>query len=230
MLKWCVLIGLDWAVPMMFFLLHVTRSSIFHAYVQFFFYLVDIKCAGTFLFVTLSFLFFQLIALWHLNGNLLRPGTLFVPRHLLLLPSLILLHLTSGSMMIKPVRTFRRTSHDVAFIWNAKSFYQTFSILTFPLSSIVGGWESVYGISVICPSVIIHEFYSNMHIFDYSVPHFVIRIRGTRIIVISDIVSEVLHVPRVAHLDYPDCDLLRTVSKDELSSHFCETSSAWGDR
>ena len=106
MLKWCVLIGLDWAVPMMFFLLHVTRSSIFHAYVQFFFYLVDIKCAGTFLFVTLSFLFFQLIALWHLNGNLLRPGTLFVPRHLLLLPLLILFHLSSSSVMIKLVRTF----------------------------------------------------------------------------------------------------------------------------
>ena len=50
------------------------------------------------------------------------------------------------------------------------------------------------------------------------------------IVVTSDIVSEVLHVPRVAHPDYPSCDRLRTVSKDELLSLFCETPSSWGDR
>ena len=83
-------------------------------------------------------LFLLLVALWHLNENPLHPGTLFVPRHLLLLPSLILLHFTFGSVMIKPVRNFRRTSHDEAFIQNAKSFYQIFQILTFPLSSTVG--------------------------------------------------------------------------------------------
>ena len=47
--------------------------------------------------------------------------------------------------------------------------------------------------------------------------------------VTSDIVSEVLHVPRVTHPDYPSCDHLRTMSKDELMSLFCETSSSWGD-
>ena len=44
-----------------------------------------------------------------------------------------------------------------------------------------------------------------------------------------DIVSEVLHVPRVAHPDYPGCDCLRTQSKDEFMSLFCETPSSWGD-
>ena len=39
-----------------------------------------------------------------------------------------------------------------------------------------------------------------------------------------------LHVPRVAHPDYLDCDRLRTVSKDEHSSLFYETPSSWGDR
>ena len=68
-----------------------------------------------------------------------------------------------------------------------------------------------------------------MHGFGYSVPHFVTRIRGTRIIVTSDIVSEVLHVPRVAHPDYPSCDRLRTVSKDKLSSIFYKTPSYWGN-
>ena len=44
--------------------------------------------------------------------------------------------------------------------------------------------------------------------------------------VTPDIVSEVLHVPKVAHLDYLSYDRLRTVSKDELSSLFCETPSS----
>ena len=69
-----------------------------------------------------------------------------------------------------------------------------------------------------------------MHGFNISVPHFVTYVRGTRIIVTPDIVFEVLHVPREAHLDYPGCDRLRTVSKDELSFLFYETSSSWGDR
>jgi len=38
------------------------------------------------------------------------------------------------------------------------------------------GWESLCGILVTCPSVIIQEFYSNMHGFNYSVPHFVIHV------------------------------------------------------
>ena len=48
-------------------------------------------------------------------------------------------------------------------------------------------------------------------------------------VVTSGIVSKVLHIPRVAHLNYPGCKRLRTVSKDELSSLFCETPSSWGD-
>ena len=103
-----------------------------------FFYFTNIKCVGTFLFVPLSLSFFQLVALWHLNRNLLYPETLFIPRHFLLHPLRILPPPMSDSMMIKPVRTFRRTFHNVAFIWNAKSFYPTFLILTFLLSSIVG--------------------------------------------------------------------------------------------
>ena len=69
-----------------------------------------------------------------------------------------------------------------------------------------------------------------MHRFDTSVPHFFSRIRGMRIVVTLDIVSKILHVPRVAHPDYPSCDHLRTMSKDKLSSQFCETLSSWGDR
>ena len=69
-----------------------------------------------------------------------------------------------------------------------------------------------------------------MHKIDTLVPHFTTSARGMRIVVTSDIVSEVLHIPRVTHPDYPSCDCLRTVSKDELSFLFCETPSSWGNR
>ena len=45
-----------------------------------------------------------------------------------------------------------------------------------------------------------------------------------------DIVSEVLHVPRVEHLDYLNCERLRAMSKDEMISAFCECLVHWGER
>ena len=43
-------------------------------------------------------------------------------------------------------------------------------------------------------------------------------------------VSDVLHIPRVAHPNYLGCDHLKIVSKDELISTFYECPSDWGDR
>ena len=68
-----------------------------------------------------------------------------------------------------------------------------------------------------------------MHGFDYSTPLFITRVQGVRMVFTSAIVVEVLYVPRVAHSDYPGSDHLRTLSKDELASLFCETPSSWGD-
>ena len=48
-------------------------------------------------------------------------------------------------------------------------------------------------------------------------------------VVTLEIVSKVLHMPKVAHPNYPSYQRLRTMSKDELSSLFCETPSSWGD-
>ena len=101
-----------------------------------------------------------------------------------------------------------------------------FSDINLPTVIHSRGWESLCDIPVTCPSVIIQEFYSNMHEIDTSVPHFFSCIRGTHIVVTPKIVTEVLHVPRVAHPDNPSCECLRTVSKDELLSRFCETSSS----
>ena len=64
-----------------------------------------------------------------------------------------------------------------------------------------------------------------MHEFDFSVPLFVIRVRGTCVVVTPDIVFDVLRVLRVEHPDYPGCDRLKTVSKDELISSFCKHPS-----
>ena len=71
----------------------------------------------------------------------------------------------------------------------------------------------------------IQEFYFNIHDIDTSVPHFATTFRGTCIIVTLDLISEILHVPRVAHPDYFGCEHLETVSRDKLLSHFCKTPS-----
>ena len=74
------------------------------------------------------------------------------------------------------------------------------------------------------------EFYSNIHDIDTFVPRFATTFRGTRIIVTLDLISEILHVPRVAHPDYFGCEHLETVSRDKLLSHFCERPSIWGEK
>ena len=82
------------------------------------------------------------------------------------------------------------------------------------------GWKSLCDVPVTCLTVLILEFYSNMHGFDFSIPFFSTRIRDTRIEVTPQLVVDVLYVPRVEHPDYPGCECLRTVSKDEMISTF----------
>ena len=87
------------------------------------------------------------------------------------------------------------------------------------------GWELLCDVPITCPSVLIQEFYSNKHGIDSSVPLFSTLIRGMCICVTPQLVADVLHVPQVEHPDYPRCDHLRTVSKDEMISAFCEHPS-----
>ena len=69
-----------------------------------------------------------------------------------------------------------------------------------------------------------------MHGIDHSVPLFFTRVRGMRIPVTPQLVTDVLRVPKVEFPDYPGCERLRTVSKDELNSAFCKRPSEWGER
>ena len=59
------------------------------------------------------------------------------------------------------------------------------------------GWESLCNVPVTCPLVLIQEFYSNMHGIDRSVALFFTHIRGTRIPVTSQLVTDMLQVPRI---------------------------------
>ena len=133
MLKSCVLVVLDWVEPMIFLLLHVTCSCIFHAYVPLFSFL-SILFVDWYFSVSLS-LSFQIVCTWHPSAKLLRPETLFVLGHLL--PLILLLYMF-GSVMRRPVRTSRRTSLGMAFFRNARSSFWIFPILTYSLSFTVG--------------------------------------------------------------------------------------------
>ena len=69
-----------------------------------------------------------------------------------------------------------------------------------------------------------------MHGIDSSVPLFFTHIRGTHISVTPQLVMDMLRVSRVEFPNYPSCERLRTVSKDELKSAFCECLSECGER
>ena len=69
-----------------------------------------------------------------------------------------------------------------------------------------------------------------MHGFDFSVPLFSTRVRGTRIVITPQLVADVLHGQRVEHPDYLGCERLRIVSKDKMISAFYKRPANWGDR
>ena len=69
-----------------------------------------------------------------------------------------------------------------------------------------------------------------MHRINRYVPLFFTHIQGTRIPITPQLVADVLRVPRIEFPDYPSCEHLRTVSRDELLSTFCECPTAWGER
>ena len=69
-----------------------------------------------------------------------------------------------------------------------------------------------------------------MHGIDHFVPLFFTRVRGPRIPVTPQLVADVLRVLRIEFSDYPSCEHLRNLSRDEFMSAFCERPTAWGER
>ena len=68
-----------------------------------------------------------------------------------------------------------------------------------------------------------------MHGIDRLVPLFFTRVRGMCIPVTPQLVADVLRVLRIEFPNYPSCERLRTVSRDELMSSFYEHPTAWGE-
>ena len=67
-----------------------------------------------------------------------------------------------------------------------------------------------------------------MHTIDTFVLWVSMVFRGTRIVVTSNFISEVLQVPRVDHPDYPSHRRLSSISRDKLASLFYEKAMLWG--
>ena len=67
-----------------------------------------------------------------------------------------------------------------------------------------------------------------MHEIDRSVPLFFICVQGTRNPVTPQLLVDVLRIPRIEFPDYPSCERLQTVSKDELIAAFCKCPFDWG--
>ena len=68
-----------------------------------------------------------------------------------------------------------------------------------------------------------------MHMIDRSAPLFFTCVQGMHIPATPQLVADVLKVPRVEFPDYPSCECLWTVSKNELKSAFCECPFEWGE-
>ena len=113
--------------------------------------------------------------------------------------------------------------------WNATWFYWTFPILLYPLSFTVRVGNLYVGYPWVVPLWSYRSFTPICMVLILLCLSFITSVRGTRVVVTSELISDVLHVPRVSHPDYPRCPCLRIVSKDDLLSHFCETPSSWGD-
>ena len=213
-------IGLGWAHNAISFACHMFIHS--HAYVLSIQYILLYSCClGLFLLFLSPFPSSVCVSLllWHLNEicSVLKPSSNPTPSHIRFRDE-------------KAKSNFFENFSRRGIHFECRVILLDFFDIDLPTVIYSRGWESLCDISVTCPSVLIQEFYSNMHGFDFSVPLFVIRVRGTCIVVTLDIVSDVLRVLRVEHLDYLGCDRLKTVSKDELISSFCECPSDWGKR
>ena len=64
-----------------------------------------------------------------------------------------------------------------------------------------------------------------MYRIDRSVPLFFTRVRDMCIPITPQLVMDVLRVPKIEFPDYPSCERLRTMSKDEIIVAFCERPS-----
>ena len=215
MLEPCVVAGLDWAEPMMYFF--VARHMIMHY-----------SCVHIFSFPPWYILLIDAFLFLSLSLSL-SDSLRMAPKHKTT-PSQNLLHSgasSSDSTLLHVRFRDKKVRQDFSENFSKHGIHSDCHVILSDYSDTTfltvirrQGWESLCEIPVNYPFMIIQEFYSNMHGFDYSIPHFITSIRGTHIVVTPKLISDVLHVLRESHPDYPGCPCLRTMSKDELLSFF----------
>ena len=149
-----------------------------HAYIPSILYILIYLLIGTFLIVSLSF-----------SLSPFYVSCVMAPKHKSI-PSWNPLHFraSSSSSPSDPIPSHVRFCDEKAKSDFLENFSQRgihlecqvilldFSNTDLPTVIHSRGWESLCGVLVMCPYMIIQEFYSNMHGFDYSIPQFVTRI------------------------------------------------------
>ena len=136
----------------------------FHAFVY-------LNCLGTFSSVSF-FLLHSLVyvsASRHQNVSLLHLETLFVPTYLrfLILPPSSVQFRDEDARKAFSENFSQRGVHS-----EHRVILSNFSDTDLPTIIYSWGWESLCDVPVTCPTMLIQEFYFNMHGLDYSVPIF----------------------------------------------------------
>ena len=192
MLNCCVLLGLDWAEPMIVFLFACHMFMHFHAYVSSFLYILIYWCVW----------YFSACHSFSLSLSLLVSCIMSPKRKSTLSQNPLCFGASTSSFDLTPSHVWFHD--DKAWKDFSKKFCQQgihserqvilldFSNTDLPTVIHSRGGGSLCDIPVICPSVIIQEFYFNMHGINTFIPHFFSPIRDTCIVATPDIASEVL--------------------------------------
>ena len=151
-LLYAVRIGLDWTEAMMYLLLHVTCSCILHAYVPSFLYILILICVGAFLLVSLSpFLFLALVCS-------MAPKRKFAPSQ-----NPLRSWASSSNSTPSHVRFHDdKTRKDFSENFSRRGIHSEHQVILsnffdtdLPTVIYSKGCESLYGVPITCPFVII---------------------------------------------------------------------------
>ena len=171
------------------FVLHVTCSSISHAYILSFHYICYYCCYLGLFWLPFSFSPLFLFTLVVSMASKRKSTPAWNPLR------------SSASSFSIPSPSNVRFRDDDAFKAFSENFFRQgihserqvvlsdFTDTDLPSVIHSKGWESLCDVPVTCPLVLIPEFYSNMHGIDRSVPFFFTRVWGTRIPITPQLVA-----------------------------------------
>ena len=211
-------IRLDWVFPMILLIFCTSHVHAFFMHTFFLFIPFLSTCCVSFYSLSLSL---KQTALCHPNNvNLLRLGTPFK-----VLGHPFLFHLTSGFVMRWLKRTSLRTFKPMVFFQNARSFCQILPTLL-SLKSFRLGIELLYLRNPQYVSSCLFRSFSPTYMA--SIPLCLSLLPHSEVHVSQ--LLQILYLRYYVSLGQCIHDRLRTVSRDELIFHFCETLSIQGGK